>query len=194
MACEGAERNCPEFNTDISFWRDVENEMEHIQFIGEKDTIEFHFDSLAINPEFLEFQVTGSEEGVTCETYKRYFYSVNSLDINFKEEYINYEDAFQNRSYLSFYFKPYNIDTTYRIKELALLKYYNNLGGTELIDEYSFKGIQYQNAEEAIVTHNLNIPLNQMVEPQYFSKLVFKRGIGLIGFETIEKGKYIRVK
>jgi len=177
-------RNCEEFNTDITNWRnDIEDTTSIIEFVGQSKEIQFQLDSI---------EISSSVKGVTCGTNKKYVYSIPALNLKYTEDFQNYKDGFSERTFENYNFNRTFSDTIYKSAVFFSedTTFFYSL--YQKTDTLSLFGITDQNIVKLKMDQAHNI-LAKVNEPSpFFTAFYFKEGFGVVAFTALDNEIYIR--
>jgi hypothetical protein len=186
-------RNCEEFNTDITNWRnDIEDTTSIIEFVGQSKEIQFQLDSVIINKPFTYCEISSTVKGVTCNTNKKYVYSIPALNLNYTEDFQNYKDGFSEKFFVNYNFNNALSDTIYQSGVFFIGDSTIFHMQFEKSDILSHFGITYQNIVKLNMDQVYNT-LEKVNEPSpFFTAFYFKEGFGVVAFTTLDNEIYIR--
>jgi len=186
-------RNCEEFNTDITHWRnDIEDTTSIIEFVGQLKEIQFQLDSIIKNEPFVQCEISSSVEGVTCGTNKKYVYSIPALNLKYTEDFQNYKDASSEKFFVNYNFNNSLSDTIYQsgvffIGDTTI--FHMQFEKSDILSQF---GITYQNIVKLNMDQVHNT-LTKVNEPSPFlTAFYFKEGFGVVAFTTLDNEIYIR--
>lgn len=186
-------RNCEEFNTDISNWRnDIEDTTSIIEFVGQSKEIQFQLDSVIINEPFVACQTSSRVESVICNTNKKYVYNIPALNLKYTEDFQNYKDGSSEQTFVNYNFNNALSDTIYKSAVFFSedTTFFYSL--YQKTDTLSLFGITDQN----IVKLNMDQVYNTLTKvnepPPFFTAFYFKEGFGVVAFTTLDNEIYIR--
>lgn len=150
--------------------------------------------TIVSNYNYKNCEISGSEKGVPCTTYKGFFYSNNQLLFNISEMFENIEDYYTNDTIVNYNFTEIDSDTTYQIS----IYYQENpeyfYKQFEKIDKIQAHEIEYKDVLKYNVNGMTNLIEGNYSEAKFVTNLYFKLGIGLIAFNTMDDLLYVRKK
>lgn len=194
-------RDCETFNFDLNNWSIMDDTIAaELKFI-DSNFVEYYFELISIDSSepYRECQISSTVEGVGCYLTKRIRYSCDSLNLDFRIFYEQYEVLNDN---------PAHNDCNYLIEFVDIEKQEHIItlpldilheGGIEYTLEqlniYELANQEYTNAlrmniDQMIVYDTYNTTNVEYIEAKHLKEVIFQIPHGIVGL-TLENGKQL---